>query len=282
STKLSSSLMISSEDESLPQTPRPVRCCPRSYRAVSCPGKSSPRFFDDSGLSGGARDVSCSGLQQRDLLNYGPVREWIVPCAGADATSGACGAGHMDVVRRDQYDTRSLEDLRRLREGRDSEHEAHRPLRSRHRRTVSPVQSSPLDTRQGRASNLDSVPPLRQRGRFAGGSCDFGDSASMADVVPGQIIVLNGTSSAGKTSVGRELLDVLSSPFFLMSVDDFGAMRSPTRTAELSEHEVADVLRRTRAGFHRAVAGMAAAGNDVIMDYVFSEAWRLADCVRLF
>ncbi|HZP71803.1 MAG TPA: AAA family ATPase [Gaiellaceae bacterium] len=104
----------------------------------------------------------------------------------------------------------------------------------------------------------------------------------MADVVPGQIIVLNGTSSAGKTSVGRELLDVLSSPFFLMSVDDFGAMRSPTRTAELSEHEVADVLRRTRAGFHRAVAGMAAAGNDVIMDYVFSEAWRLADCVRLF
>jgi len=101
-------------------------------------------------------------------------------------------------------------------------------------------------------------------------------------VTLGQIIVLNGTSSAGKTSIGRELLDVLSSPFFLMSVDAFGAMRSPSRTAELSADEVPDMLRRTRAGFHRAVAGMAAAGNDVIMDHVFSEPWRLSDCLRLF
>jgi chloramphenicol 3-O phosphotransferase len=98
----------------------------------------------------------------------------------------------------------------------------------------------------------------------------------------GQIIILNGVSSAGKTSIGRELLEVLPSPFFLMSVDAFGAMRSPSRTAELAPDDVADTLRRTRAGFHRAVAGMAAGGNDVIMDHVFNEPWRLSDCVNLF
>lgn len=98
----------------------------------------------------------------------------------------------------------------------------------------------------------------------------------------GQIVILNGVSSSGKTSIARELLDVLPSPFFLMSVDAFGAMRSPSRTAELPSGDLTDTLRRTRAGFHRAVAGMADAGNDVIMDHVFSEPWRLRDCVQLF
>ena len=41
------------------------------------------------------------------------------------------------------------------------------------------------------------------------------------------------------------------------------------------------VLRQTRAGFHRAVAGMARAGNDIIMDHVLSEPWRLRDCLAV-
>jgi chloramphenicol 3-O phosphotransferase len=35
-------------------------------------------------------------------------------------------------------------------------------------------------------------------------------------------------------------------------------------------------------GFHRAVAGMAAAGNTVVVDHVLSEPWRLRDCLALF
>lgn len=35
-------------------------------------------------------------------------------------------------------------------------------------------------------------------------------------------------------------------------------------------------------GFHRAVAGMAAAGNNVVVDHVLSEEWRLRDCLALF
>jgi chloramphenicol 3-O phosphotransferase len=46
--------------------------------------------------------------------------------------------------------------------------------------------------------------------------------------------------------------------------------------------ELPDVLRRTWMGFHRAVAGMAAAGNTVVVDHVLSEPWRLSDCLALF
>jgi chloramphenicol 3-O phosphotransferase len=96
--------------------------------------------------------------------------------------------------------------------------------------------------------------------------------------VPGRIVLLNGVSSSGKSTVGRALLDVLPSPWFLMAVDDVGAMRSARATAGLSEDALADVLRRTRAGFHRAVAGMVEAGNDVVVDHVLSEPWRRVDC----
>lgn len=42
------------------------------------------------------------------------------------------------------------------------------------------------------------------------------------------------------------------------------------------------MLERTWRGFHRAVAGMAAAGNDLVVDHLFSEPWRLHDCLSLF
>ncbi|WP_267465226.1 chloramphenicol phosphotransferase CPT family protein [Nocardia puris] len=73
----------------------------------------------------------------------------------------------------------------------------------------------------------------------------------------------------------------LDRPFFHMSADMIGAMRSPTRTHELDDTTLAAVLRRTRAGFHRAVAAMASAGNDVIVDHVLSEPWRLRDCLTV-
>ncbi|SEQ18248.1 chloramphenicol 3-O phosphotransferase [Lentzea xinjiangensis] len=93
------------------------------------------------------------------------------------------------------------------------------------------------------------------------------------------IIFLNGTSSSGKSSIARELLEELDTPYFHMSVDAFGAMRAVGRTLELDGPAQREVLRRTRAGFHRAVAGMALAGNDVVVDHVLSEPWRLRDCL---
>lgn len=95
----------------------------------------------------------------------------------------------------------------------------------------------------------------------------------------GRIIFLNGTSSSGKSSIARELLHRLDEPYFHMPVDAFHAMRS---RREVSSDELPDLLRRTWMGFHRAVAGMAAAGNNVVVDHVLSEEWRLRDCLALF
>jgi chloramphenicol 3-O phosphotransferase len=93
----------------------------------------------------------------------------------------------------------------------------------------------------------------------------------------GRIIFLNGTSSSGKSAIAHELLAILDGdPYFHMAVDGFGAMRA---RKEVAPERLDDVLRRTRAGFHRAVAGMAAAGNDLVVDHVLSEPWRLADCL---
>lgn len=98
---------------------------------------------------------------------------------------------------------------------------------------------------------------------------------------PGQVVLLNGVSSSGKSTIARQLLAEFQSPWFHMGVDMFGAMRAEEQTHELDADALCEVLRRTRAGFHRAVAGMALAGNDIVMDHVLSEPWRLADLLTV-
>ncbi|GLW18739.1 chloramphenicol phosphotransferase [Streptomyces sp. NBRC 13847] len=110
------------------------------------------------------------------------------------------------------------------------------------------------------------------------------EPAAAGPEIPGQpagglIIFLNGTSSSGKSSIARELLTLLDETYFHMPVDAFHAMRSGP---ELPPDELAAMLRRTWRGYHRAVAGMAAAGNNIIVDHLFSEPWRLHDCLALF
>ncbi|MBQ1094219.1 AAA family ATPase [Streptomyces sp. B93] len=95
----------------------------------------------------------------------------------------------------------------------------------------------------------------------------------------GLVIFLNGTSSSGKSAIATELLRILDEPCFHMAVDSFHAMRSRT---PVPPDRLDTVLHRTWQGFHRAVAGMAAAGNDVVVDHVLSAPWRLDDCLSLF
>lgn len=97
----------------------------------------------------------------------------------------------------------------------------------------------------------------------------------------GRVILLSGASSSGKSSIGRALQEALPTPWFLMSVDAFGAMRSTPRTQVLDHAETDAMLRRTRLGYHRGVAAMASVGNDVIMDYPLSERWRLDDLLEV-
>lgn len=97
----------------------------------------------------------------------------------------------------------------------------------------------------------------------------------------GQVVLLNGVSSSGKSTLARQLLADFETPWFHMAVDMFGAMRAEQRTRECSQADQREVLRRTRAGFHRAVAGMAQAGNNIVMDHVLSEPWRLQDLLTV-
>jgi chloramphenicol 3-O phosphotransferase len=109
--------------------------------------------------------------------------------------------------------------------------------------------------------------------------CQSGDEAESPQTSRGLIVFLNGTSSSGKSSIARELLTILDEPYFHLPVDAFHAMRT---SREFPAERLPAILKRTWMGFHRAVAGMAAAGNNVVVDHLFSEPWRLDDCLDLF
>jgi chloramphenicol 3-O phosphotransferase len=93
----------------------------------------------------------------------------------------------------------------------------------------------------------------------------------------GRIVLLNGASSSGKSCLARELLEAFDEPWFHMPVDAFHAMRA---RKDLPRPELEALFMRTRQGFHRAVAGMARAGNNVVADHVLSETWRLEDILE--
>lgn len=103
----------------------------------------------------------------------------------------------------------------------------------------------------------------------------------VGDAAVGQVVLLNGVSSSGKSTLARQLLADFDTPWFHMGVDMFGAMRAEAQTRDLDDARLTEVLRRTRAGFHRAARGMALAGNNIVMDHVLSEPWRLSDLLTV-
>ena len=94
----------------------------------------------------------------------------------------------------------------------------------------------------------------------------------------GTVILLNGASSAGKTTIARALLDVLDGRWFHLPIDAFHAMRADR---DIPDDELQAEIDRTAKGFHRAVAGMAAAGNNVVADYLLTDPWRRLDLLEL-
>jgi chloramphenicol 3-O phosphotransferase len=94
----------------------------------------------------------------------------------------------------------------------------------------------------------------------------------------GTVILLNGTSSSGKSSIARELLDLLDGSWFHMPVDAFHAMRCK---GDIADEDLQAEIDRTVKGFHRAVAGMAGGGNNLVVDHPLSRRWRLLDLLDL-
>lgn len=77
------------------------------------------------------------------------------------------------------------------------------------------------------------------------------------------------------------MLPLLDDPWFFVPVDAVSGLRSMRYRRHLDDAGVAEMLRRTRLGYHRAVAALASAGNDVIMDYPLSEPWRLVSLLKV-
>ncbi len=107
--------------------------------------------------------------------------------------------------------------------------------------------------------------------------------------LPGTIILLNGASSSGKTSILRTLQDMLSKPYLDAGIDKFIWML-PKRYLDRPLWD--DVLglavqpgetgRRLFSGMHGAIAALALAGNNVLADHVLVEPAWVSECASLF
>jgi chloramphenicol 3-O phosphotransferase len=98
-----------------------------------------------------------------------------------------------------------------------------------------------------------------------------------------RVIILNGVGSAGKTSIATALQDIAAVPFLHVSMDVFCEMLPPTywdhpggfqfeKIEENGKPAIAihtgPVGARLMDGMRRAVAALAASGNDLIVDDV--------------
>lgn len=123
----------------------------------------------------------------------------------------------------------------------------------------------------------------------------------------GRIIYLNGTSSAGKTTLAQALQRRLPAPYLHASLDRFTPMFPAqyvavipfgqpvpplAREGMLLRHELRDgrlilenplgpVARRFLTGFRHSIRALASTGNNVIVDDVLQEPELRAECVAI-
>lgn len=99
--------------------------------------------------------------------------------------------------------------------------------------------------------------------------------------VPGRIILLNGASSSGKSSLARAIQSRIDRPFWHISIDhlrDSGVL--PTARLKSGEFDWRKMREAFFLGFERSLLAYVAAGNDLVVEHIMeSEAWllRLAD-----
>ena len=92
---------------------------------------------------------------------------------------------------------------------------------------------------------------------------------------PGRIILLNGASSSGKSTLARALQEALPEPFLHVSSDHLVGML-PRRRDDGGPFDWWHQIRpRFFAGFHRCLPALAAAGNDLIVEHIIEfRSWR--------
>lgn len=85
------------------------------------------------------------------------------------------------------------------------------------------------------------------------------------------IVVINGGSSSGKSTIARALQDMMSTPWLVLSVDDL-VDALPRRVIDFGDDGsvlLTDEFRAAEQAWNRGLAAIAAAGIGVIVDDVF-------------
>lgn len=100
---------------------------------------------------------------------------------------------------------------------------------------------------------------------------------------PGKIILLNGTSSAGKSAICIELQKQLDDIWCYYASDQLAdaGFRDPGKKQPLHDGELPAERLRFFNGFHRSIAAFAGAGNNLIVEHIVEFDWWLNDLVQL-
>ena len=99
---------------------------------------------------------------------------------------------------------------------------------------------------------------------------------------PGKIILINGASSAGKSTLARSLQQQLHEPFLHWSFDHLRESNAlPMARIRHGALDWASMRPAVFDGFHRCLPAFAKAGNNLIVDHIIEQEQWLADLVRL-
>ena len=122
----------------------------------------------------------------------------------------------------------------------------------------------------------------------------------------GTIIILNGPSASGKSSIQKKLTDLFQEPYLHIGIDNFFIGVLPQRfiTGPFPEHQLpANIImqgipsedehgplftlivgqagQKVIKGMHRAIAAYASQGNNVVVDYILYEPEWLIDLTHV-
>lgn len=98
----------------------------------------------------------------------------------------------------------------------------------------------------------------------------------------GKIILLNGASSSGKSTIAGALQAALDVPFWHWSIDHLHAARVlPAERIARGDFAWRDLRPAFFAGFHATLPALAAAGNHLIVEHIVEQADWMARLVAL-
>lgn len=97
---------------------------------------------------------------------------------------------------------------------------------------------------------------------------------------PGRVIFLNGASSAGKSTLARELQRVLPDLYLHLALDTF--LRQLPEGGLANRPLLVQLLSQLVEGFHRSCAAIARAGLHIVVDTVLEEPAWVKPCVQAF